>query len=150
MTRTLKKLNIIFILFLIQVSLGQKKEQKVFLIEILNKLETTYSIGFNYSNDLLKNIKVYEPKSNLKIESVLEKIFEQIDFKFTILEDGQIIISKKNRTNKITVLDEVIINNILTKGISIKKSGKITIKPNEFKILPGLTEPDILQSIQSQ
>lgn len=149
MTKTLKKLNIIFFLFLIQVSLGQKKEQKVFLIEILNKLEATYSIGFNYSNDLLKNIKVYKPKSNLKIESVLEKIFEQIDFKFTILEDGQIIISKKNRTNKITVLDEVIINNILTKGISIKKGGKITIKPNEFKILPGLTEPDILQSIQS-
>lgn len=149
MTKTLKKLNIIFFLFLIQISLGQKKEQKVFLIEILNKLEATYSIGFNYSNDLLKKIKVYEPKSNLKIESVLEKIFEQIDFKFTILEDGQIIISKKNRTNKITVLDEVIINNILTKGISIKKSGKITIKPNEFKILPGLTEPDILQSIQS-
>jgi hypothetical protein len=149
MTKTLKKLNIIFFLFLIQISFGQKKEHKVFLIEILNKLEATYSIGFNYSNDLLKKIKVYEPKSNLKIESVLEKIFEQIDFKFTILEDGQIIISKKNRTNKITVLDEVIINNILTKGISIKKGGKITIKPNEFKILPGLTEPDILQSIQS-
>jgi hypothetical protein len=59
MTKTLKKLNIIFFLFLIQISLGQKKEQKVFLIEILNKLETKYSIGFNYSNDLLKKIKFY-------------------------------------------------------------------------------------------
>lgn len=45
-------------------------------------------------------------------------------------------------------LDEVIINEYLTSGIAKKKDGSIVLKPNRLGILPGLIEPDILQSIQ--
>ncbi|CAL2062468.1 TonB-dependent receptor [Tenacibaculum sp. 190524A05c] len=45
-------------------------------------------------------------------------------------------------------LDEVLINSYLVNGISKNKDGSIAIKPQQRDILPGLTEPDILQSVQ--
>ena len=45
-------------------------------------------------------------------------------------------------------IDEVIINEYLTSGISKKNGGSIILKPNKLGILPGLIEPDILKSLQ--
>ncbi|QBZ99129.1 TonB-dependent receptor [Flavobacterium sangjuense] len=45
-------------------------------------------------------------------------------------------------------LDEVITQRYLTTGISIKQDGTLEIKPRKFGILPGLIEPDVLQTMQ--
>lgn len=45
-------------------------------------------------------------------------------------------------------LDEVVTQRILTTGISKGRSGNFKIRPAEFGILPGLTEPDVLQTMQ--
>ncbi|WP_299214474.1 TonB-dependent receptor [uncultured Aquimarina sp.] len=50
-------------------------------------------------------------------------------------------------TNTIETLDEVIIQEYLTKGITQNKK-VVNIDLKDIEILPGLTEPDILQSIQ--
>lgn len=149
MIKIKKKFSFICLLFCLQISFSQNTEKKILLIDALNFIEKKHNVSFNYSNDVLENILVYKLKKNLRIELLLEKLFIETNLKFTLLKDGQIIISKKEESEKVTILDEIILNNILTKGISVKKGGKITIKPNEFKILPGLAEPDILQSIQS-
>jgi hypothetical protein len=149
MIKIKKKFSFICFLFCLQISFSQNTEKKILLIDALNFIEKKHNVSFNYSNDVLENILVYKLKKNLRIELLLEKLFIETNLKFTLLKDGQIIISKKEKSEKVTILDEIILNNILTKGISVKKGGKITIRPNEFKILPGLAEPDILQSIQS-
>jgi hypothetical protein len=149
MIKIKKKFSFICFLFCLQISFSQNTEKKILLIDALNFIEKKHNVSFNYSNDVLENILVDKPKKNLRIELLLEKLFIETNLKFTLLKDGQIIISKKEESEKVTILDEIILNNILTKGISVKKGGKITIRPNEFKILPGLAEPDILQSIQS-
>ena len=149
MIKIKKKFSFICFLFCLQISFSQNTEKKILLIDALNFIEKKHNVSFNYSNDVLENILVYKLKKNLRIELLLEKLFIETNLKFTLLKDGQIIISKKEESEKVTILDEIILNNILTKGISVKKGGKITIRPNEFKILPGLAEPDILQSIQS-
>ena len=149
MIKIKKKFSFICFLFCLQISFSQNTEKKILLIDALNFIEKKHNVSFNYSNDVLENILVGKPKKNLRIELLLEKLFIETNLKFTLLKDGQIIISKKEESEKVTILDEIILNNILTKGISVKKGGKITIRPNEFKILPGLAEPDILQSIQS-
>ncbi len=149
MIKIKKKFSFICFLFCLQISFSQNTEKKILLIDALNFIEKKHNVSFNYSNDVLENILVDKLKKNLRIELLLEKLFIETNLKFTLLKDGQIIISKKEESEKVTILDEIILNNILTKGISVKKGGKITIRPNEFKILPGLAEPDILQSIQS-
>ena len=149
MIKIQKNFSLICLLFCLQFSFSQNTKTKIFLIDALNLIEKTNNVYFNYSNDVIKDIRVNKPKKNLKTQLLLEKLFSETNLKFTLLKDGQIIIFKREESEKITILDEIILNNILTKGISVKKGGKITIKPDEFKILPGLAEPDILQSIQS-
>jgi len=46
------------------------------------------------------------------------------------------------------VLSEIIIQNYLTNGMVKKDDGSEEFKPQILGILPGLTEPDVLQSIQ--
>lgn len=48
----------------------------------------------------------------------------------------------------ITVLEEVVTERYLTKGISKKNDGSVVITPGKFGILPGLIEPDVLQTMQ--
>ncbi len=46
-------------------------------------------------------------------------------------------------------LEEVVVFNILTAGIKRQGDGSITMDVEEFGILPGLSEPDVLQSVQA-
>ncbi len=56
--------------------------------------------------------------------------------------------SKISMSNKIISLNEVVIKDYLTTGISKNHDGSIKAFPKELQILPGLIEPDILQSLQ--
>jgi hypothetical protein len=47
-----------------------------------------------------------------------------------------------------TVLEEVVTERYLTPGISKKNDGSFLITPKKFGILPGLIEPDVLQTMQ--
>ena len=47
------------------------------------------------------------------------------------------------------ILDEVVLTNLLTKGIQKIASGGLEINYKEFGLLPGLVEPDVLQSLQA-
>lgn len=49
----------------------------------------------------------------------------------------------------INVLQEVVLSDLFTKGISKSKDGSVKINVSNFAGLPGLTEPDILQMIQT-
>ncbi len=46
-------------------------------------------------------------------------------------------------------LQEVVVYQFLTTGLSRQKDGSILLNTEDFGILPGLSEPDILQSIQA-
>lgn len=46
------------------------------------------------------------------------------------------------------MLEEIVADRYLTSGISKKKDGTFIIKPAQFGILPGLTEPDVLLAMQ--
>ncbi|GAA4271274.1 TonB-dependent receptor plug domain-containing protein [Aquimarina gracilis] len=52
-------------------------------------------------------------------------------------------------TPEVQYLNEVILNDFLVKGINKKSDGSIIIDYNDFGILPGLIEPDLLQTIQA-
>ncbi|MCE2612894.1 TonB-dependent receptor [Flavobacteriaceae bacterium D16] len=46
-------------------------------------------------------------------------------------------------------LEEVVVSQFLTTGIKLEDDGSISIQQEEFGILPGLIEPDVLQTIQA-
>ncbi|WP_051336055.1 TonB-dependent receptor plug domain-containing protein [Aquimarina latercula] len=50
---------------------------------------------------------------------------------------------------KLEYINEIVLNDYLIKGIDKQLDGSIQIDYNDFGILPGLTEPDLLQTIQA-
>lgn len=46
-------------------------------------------------------------------------------------------------------LDEVVVTQFLTTGLTRQVDGSVEIDPGAFGILPGLTEPDVLQAVQA-
>lgn len=48
----------------------------------------------------------------------------------------------------VSPLTEVIAHQFMTSGIAQKKDGSLKIKPKKFGLLPGLIEPDVLQTLQ--
>lgn len=50
---------------------------------------------------------------------------------------------------EVQVLEEVTISNFLTRGINIERSGNLLLNAKEFGLLPGLTNADPLQIIQT-
>ncbi len=89
----------------------------------------------------------YDSKDELS--SILSNIENQTGLKFNLLDDHFITVSTTKNNFSFQKLDEVVVSNILTKGIHKNKSGNITISPKSFGLLPGLIEPDILQTIQA-
>ncbi len=51
-------------------------------------------------------------------------------------------------SSKALLLDQVVVKEYLTKGIQKNSDGSIDISTKELRILPGLAEPDVLQSLQ--
>lgn len=48
-----------------------------------------------------------------------------------------------------TTLNEVIVSNFIAEGIDKKVDGSFIMSPENMAILPGLTEPDVLQTVQA-
>ena len=122
------------------------------LAEVLKVLETKYNIHFTYLDQAIVGKKAAILTDNVTLSEALAYLTSQTNLDFIVVDKHSIVISiRTNPLNDFIVqkLEEVIISNYLTKGISKKSDGKVSIDTEEFGILPGLTEPDILQTIQA-
>ena len=151
-----KQLLVYFIFsFFLFTSLSLKAQdvnEKSPLSVVIDTLEKRYNVTFTYADATIKDVTIYVPSPDLSKEEVITFLNKNTPLHFTTLGKNQVVISttsKKKKPIKIEYLEEVLVTNYLTKGISLKNDGTVTIKPNEFDILPGLIEPDILQTIQA-
>lgn len=149
-------LSIIYFLFFLNVANLQAQtiqKEKQTLISILKILETRYGISFSYADKTIKEKKTTLPDSELLLNETLEFLKVETELDFELLDNRFIVIKKTTKAETpefITQrLEEVIIHNYLTTGITKFNDGSITIKPETFGILPGLIEPDVLQTIQA-
>lgn len=121
----------------------------VLLSECLFSIEKTYNIRFSYSDDLIKNEHVTLVKEERTLFELLAEIENQSIINFVKISERYYILKyKKQLLNTTQELEEIIIKNYLTKGITKKRQGFFVITPNQLDILPGLIEADIIESIQ--
>ncbi|GAA3567254.1 TonB-dependent receptor [Snuella lapsa] len=128
----------------------QKEKQP--LITILKVLESRYNIKFSYVDAAIKDKKATLPAESLTLETVLDVLKSETNLDFQLLDKRFVAIKKIKPapiTFKLQELEEVIVNNYLTTGITKFNDGSVMIKPEGFGILPGLIEPDVLQTIQA-
>ena len=119
------------------------------LTSVLKKLENNYDVRFSYADELISSIYIQESPSYKDLETAILYIENKTGLVFETLNDRFIVIKDASSINKIQELDNVYISNLLTSGISKSNSGITIIKPKQFGILPGIIEPDILQTVQA-
>ena len=122
------------------------------LSDVLKIVETRYNIGFTHLDQAIEGKTSTVPSENLSLEDALAFLTSQTNLDFIIVDNHSVVISiRSNPFSDFIVqkLEEVVVSNYLTKGIAKKSDGKISIEPEEFGILPGMTEPDVLQTIQA-
>lgn len=149
------QLPVIIILFFLNIATlnaqsTQKERQP--LTTVLKVLESTFNISFSYVDATINDIKATLPASTSTLIDALNILKSETNLDFEILDERFIVIKaieNNSESLKTQRLEEVVVTNYLTKGISKLNDGTTNIKPDAFGILPGLIEPDILQTIQA-
>lgn len=125
------------------------KEQS--LVTVLNQLENNFNVRFSYSDKVVTNKKLTLEVQNKTITEIINILNNYTDLQFSFVSNRNIIIRRNNNSisiDEIQVLNEIILKNYLTKGIHKQKDGSFKISPKEIDLLPGITEPDVFQSLQ--
>ena len=157
----MKKLYFFLIVFLswffLPVFAQQNNDLPLPLHEVLLKIQQQHKINFNYLDDDISEIRIIPPKDSFSLSQKIKYLGQKTGLDFYFVNPKSISISKGKdnkkpetiiATSNIETLQEVTIDNYLTTGIIKKTDGSFLIKPQQFGVLPGLTEPDVLQTMQ--
>lgn len=139
---------VLYLFFITSCHLAQsqnKEEQP--LAYILEQLEKRYDVKFSYETKTIEGVAVSPLSAELSLDQALDKLKSITQLNFKVLSSRFIAISAKHKT--IQYLEEVVVTNYLTKGISKTNNGAIAVDAKAFDILPGLIEPDVLQIVQN-
>jgi len=129
---------------------AQTNKEKQSLTTFLKQVEIQYNISFSYADIFLKNKTIHPPSKVLSLKALIKYLEENTTLTYQKLSDDLYVIRNLVQDIKYTqFLEEITITNYLTKGITLKNGGITNLKPNVFGILPGLIEPDVLQTIQA-
>ncbi len=130
----------------------QTQKEKQPLAQILLEIEKRYDVKFSFETKTIGNIFISPLYPELSLKQALIHLRQLTALNFEILSDRFIAITPKkdSELNKtIQILEEVVVTNYLTKGISKTNNGTIEVDAKTFDILPGLIEPDVLQIVQN-
>ena len=120
------------------------------LTDVVSDIETKFNIKLSYSSELVNNQFITFQQEDVTLQDLFRIVEEQTNMAFSKVSERYYIIKKQSQINLSDTqqLDEILIKEYLTSGISENKDGSINLSPSKLGILPGLTEPDVLQSLQ--
>ncbi|MFC4722854.1 TonB-dependent receptor domain-containing protein [Geojedonia litorea] len=147
-------LTIIVFLFSFHVVSQEKVSvnyNDISLSDVFIDLENRFNVKFSFNSDLVINQFVTFQSEDVTLEDILIAIETQINIKFRKESDRYYTVKRLPKTDLTStqLLQEIVINEYITSGINkVSDDASISVSPKELGILPGLTEPDVLQSIQ--
>ena len=150
------KLSLFIVLFFLNIHLAASQnvqKEELSLTTILKTIESLYDVSFSYVDETIKGITLELPDRDFTLIDILNFISSETQLNFRLLDNRFIVVTSKARdkdSNFTTQqLEEIVVVNYLTTGLTKLNDGSLTIKPESFGILPGLIEPDVLQTIQA-
>jgi hypothetical protein len=142
---------ILFLFGLLQFSYSQDRNETIDLRQYLNQIEKEFSVQFSYADKTLEKVTILPLDETPNLETLLLYLEEQTNLKFTQLSKRFITVevntSESVEQAAIQHLDEVFIENYLTKGISETYDGRYTFHPQKYGLIPGMIEPDLFQAV---
>ena len=121
------------------------------ILDVIKQVESNFKVKFSFDSNIIQE-KVYFTfnKKNCQLEELLTEIETQASLQFNKVDARYYYISvfKESTFNNYNLLKEVQISNYVTLGINKNKNGSISVLPQQLGVLPGLTEPDVLESLK--
>lgn len=120
------------------------------LNNVFTDLEEKFNVKFSFDSELTTNRVLSLHLENAYLDEILIYISNQLFLQFSKQSERYYTVKLLRRSLTDTQqLDEIIIEEYITSGISKENDdASISLSPKKLGILPGLTEPDVLQSIQ--
>ncbi len=111
---------------------------------VLTQLEHRFNVKFSYPTDLLKDKTVTLDDDYDSLDIVLLDLSLLLNLDFQRIDNRYIYIVPTQSKS----LSEVWVKGYLSSGISKSDNASFEINSKNMHLLPGLTEPDILEGIQ--
>lgn len=131
------------------ISYNNENLQNVFL-----DLGKRFNVHFSYNSTLLAN-KKFTFSDQTDLDMILLEIALQHHIKIEYIDSSNIVVTKfedyeKKAFNSINLLEGVMVKSeYLTSGLDQNtENGTLSLQPSKLGVLPGLIEPDIMQSLQ--
>ena len=147
MNKLLQRVVLYFFIFTSFLLANAQNEEPQPLAQILTELENRYNVKFSYETKTIEHITISPLYPELSLEQALAQLKLFTPLNFNVLSERFIAITP--RDSSVQRLEEVVVTNYLTKGISKTNNGTIAVDVEAFDLLPGLIEPDVLQIVQS-
>ncbi|MES2411788.1 MAG: TonB-dependent receptor plug domain-containing protein [Bacteroidota bacterium] len=143
-----------FFLIWFQLSWSQKKEQFNYtnakLTTVLSDIEKAFDVKYSYVDSLVIPHRISVTEKLYSLAEINSEIEKQLTLKVVKINDRFYSVNQaepKEMAEKVTVLEEVTVEEFLAKGIQ-KTNQHYIIYPQKVQTLPGITDADILQSLQ--
>ncbi|WP_396596791.1 TonB-dependent receptor domain-containing protein [Dokdonia sp. R86516] len=140
---------LLFFLFFSDLRSQENNSERISLVAVLKSIETRYDVRFSYVDELVSSIKIPRISTDKNLDDALLLISNYTGFDFDKINNRFIVLRDLNLSSEIQELDNIYIASLLTSGISKSSSGITIITPKQFGILPGIIEPDVLQTVQA-
>jgi len=149
-------MRLIVCLAIVLLSLKAFSQEEAFYIsytnqpleDVLSDIEEKYSIIFSYQDSLIEGKTLSIQKYKINLEDLLNLLNDRTNLYFKKISDRYVIVKKDSQLDYVNTLDLVVVRSYLAKGVEKNNDGSYTLFPQNLEILPGLTEPDVLESIQ--
>lgn len=115
--------------------------------KVLVDVENKFKIKYSYLDSIVAQKKITLPKRKYSLTEINESIELQTSLKITQIDNRFYTISKEQDSIKNYQLKEIIIEGFVAQGIN-KTNEKFIIYPQKVETLPGVTDADILLSLQ--
>ncbi|MEO0046601.1 MAG: Vitamin transporter BtuB [Bacteroidota bacterium] len=139
-----------FFLCWMSLSWSQKKKSFIYtnakLTLVLSDIEKAFDVKYSYVDSLVASQRISVSKRLYSLTQINAEIEKQSTLKVIQINERFYSINQLE-TLEVFPLEEVIVEEFLAKGIQ-KTNQHYIISPQKVETLPGITDADILQSLQ--
>jgi hypothetical protein len=117
------------------------------LVQLLKEIETKFDVRYSYADSIAEPMVVSVNANNYTLQQLNDDISKQTNLDIIKISERFYSLVQKNEVPIGEPLDEIKVFTFLSKGI-LKEGQEIIILPDKVQELPGVTDADILLSLQ--
>ena len=149
----MRSFTCLILILAFQISWSQKAALHSFsysstkLDKVLTDIEQHFNVRYSYADSIIAPARLTLSRKNYTIGQLNAEIESQTGLAIAHINERYFSVYKPLEALREECLQEVLVEGFLTKGVN-KVDQKVTILPQKVEALPGVTDADILLSLQ--